>query len=45
MEFLAFHLIVLPILTLGTEHITAIQVFSTELMFVIPNFVADPIYS
>ena len=37
---LAFHLVVYPILTLVTEQITA-----TELMFVIPNFVADLIYS
>ena len=44
-EFLAFHLVVSPILTLATEQITALQVFSTEFMFAIPNFVADPIYS
>ena len=29
----------------ATEQITATQVFSTELMFVIPYFVADPIFS
>ena len=29
----------------ATEQITATQVFSTELMFVIPNFVADAIFS
>ena len=44
-EFLTFHLVVSPILTLTTEQITATQVFSTELMFVIPSFVADPFYS
>ena len=44
MEFLAFPLVVSPILTLVTEHITSSQVFSTELMFAIPNFVADPNY-
>ena len=44
-KILAFHLLVSPILTLSTEQITATQVFSTELVFVIPNFVADPIYS
>ena len=44
-EFLASYLVVSPILTLATEQIIATQVFSTELMFVIPNFVADLIYS
>ena len=29
----------------AAEQITATQVFSTELMFVIPCFVADPIFS
>ena len=43
-EFLAFHLVVSPILTLATKQITATQVFSTELMFAIPNFVADLVY-
>ena len=44
-EFLAFHLVVSPTLTLATELITAFQVFSTKLMFAIPNFIADSIYS
>ena len=45
MEFLAFYLVVSSILTVATELITAFQIFSSELMFVIPNFVANPIYS
>ena len=44
-ELLALHLVVSPILILATEQITATQVFLTELMFPIHNFVADPIYS
>ena len=44
-EFLAFHLVVSPLLPLATEQITATQVFSTEMMFMIPNFVDDPIHS
>ena len=45
MEFRTFHLVVSPNVTLATEQITATQVFSTELMFVIPNFVAGSIFS
>ena len=41
-EFLVFHLVVSPLLTLATEQITATQVFSTELMFVIPIFLLIP---
>ena len=40
-EFLAFDLVASPILPLATEQITAFQVFSTELMFAILNFVAN----
>ena len=41
----SFHLGVFPIWTLTAEQIPVTQIFWTELMFVIPNFVADPIYS
>ena len=44
-EFIAYHVVVFPILTLATEQITASQVFLIELMFAIPSFVADTIYS
>ena len=44
-EFLAFYLVVSPILTLATDPITATQVFSMELMFVNTNVVVDLIYN
>ena len=44
-KFLAYHLVVSPILTVATNQLTASQVFLTELMFAIRNFVADPIFS
>ena len=40
-EFLAFDLVASPILPFATEQITAFQVFSTELMVAILNFVAN----